>query len=68
MTTEPCAALTVRSASALNRLRWSERVVEIVNELQPDIACHAGDLADGSVAKRHPQVDPLGKVEAKFGR
>ncbi|MFF3569544.1 metallophosphoesterase [Nocardia jiangxiensis] len=60
--------LTDTHYAALNRLRWSERVVEIVNELQPDIACHAGDLADGSVAKRHPQVDPLGKVEAKFGR
>ncbi|MEV6277755.1 metallophosphoesterase [Nocardia sp. NPDC051832] len=54
--------------AALNRLRWSERVVEVVNSLQPDIACHAGDLADGSVAKRHPQVDPLGKVEAPLGR
>ncbi|MGW0245615.1 metallophosphoesterase [Nocardia goodfellowii] len=54
--------------AALNRLRWSERVVEVVNSLEPDIACHAGDLADGSVAKRHPQVDPLGKVEAPLGR
>lgn len=60
--------LTDTHYAALNRLRWSERVVEIVNELEPDIACHAGDLADGSVAKRHPQVDPLGKVEAKLGR
>ncbi|MFI9508690.1 metallophosphoesterase [Nocardia sp. NPDC052566] len=54
--------------AALNRLRWSERVVEVVNAQRPDIACHAGDLADGSVAKRHPQVDPLGKVEAPLGR
>ncbi|MGQ4615442.1 metallophosphoesterase [Nocardia sp. R7R-8] len=54
--------------AALNRLRWSERVVEVVNAQRPDIACHAGDLADGSVAKRHPQVDPLGKVEAELGR
>lgn len=54
--------------AALDRLRWSERVVEVVNEQRPDIACHAGDLADGSVAKRHAQVDPLGKVEAELGR
>ena len=54
--------------AALNRLRWSERVVEVVNALQPDIACHAGDLADGSVAKRRAQVDPLGKVSAALGR
>ncbi|GAA5085526.1 metallophosphoesterase [Nocardia iowensis] len=54
--------------AALNRLRWSEQVVEVVNAQRPDIACHAGDLADGSVEKRHPQVDPLGKVEAALGR
>ncbi|MGY5309420.1 metallophosphoesterase [Nocardia gipuzkoensis] len=54
--------------AALDRLRWSERVAEVVNAQHPDIACHAGDLADGSVAKRHAQVDPLGKVEAELGR
>ncbi len=54
--------------AALNRRRWSERVVEVVNAQRPDIACHAGDLADGSVAKRQAQVDPLGKVEAPLGR
>ncbi|MEU0499679.1 metallophosphoesterase [Nocardia sp. NPDC005998] len=54
--------------AALDRLRWSEKVVDVVNAQQPDIACHAGDLADGSVAKRHPQVDPLGKIEAPLGR
>ncbi|MFI6041178.1 metallophosphoesterase [Nocardia sp. NPDC051321] len=54
--------------AALDRLRWSEKVVAVVNEQRPDIACHAGDLADGSVAKRHSQVDPLGKVDAALGR
>ncbi|MFE9327481.1 metallophosphoesterase [Nocardia sp. NPDC052278] len=54
--------------AALDRLRWSEKVVDVVNAQQPDIACHAGDLADGSVEKRHPQVDPLGKIEAPLGR
>ncbi|MFE3258789.1 metallophosphoesterase [Nocardia sp. NPDC059091] len=54
--------------AATDRLRWSERVVEEVNALHPDIACHAGDLADGSVEKRRAQVDPLGKVEAEYGR
>ncbi|MEU7137981.1 metallophosphoesterase [Nocardia sp. NPDC046473] len=54
--------------AALDRLRWSAKVVAVVNEQRPDIACHAGDLADGSVAKRHPQVDPLGKVDAALGR
>ncbi|WP_327093699.1 metallophosphoesterase [Nocardia vinacea] len=54
--------------AALDRLRWSEKVVDVVNAQQPDIACHAGDLADGSVEKRHRQVDPLGKIEAPLGR
>jgi predicted MPP superfamily phosphohydrolase len=54
--------------AALNRLRWSEQVVDVVNAQRPDIACHAGDLADGSVAKRRSQVDPLGKVEAELGK
>ncbi|WP_327144896.1 metallophosphoesterase [Nocardia sp. NBC_01327] len=54
--------------AATDRLRWSERVVEVVNAQKPDIACHAGDLADGSVIKRRAQVDPLGKVEATLGR
>ncbi|RDI52663.1 metallophosphoesterase [Nocardia mexicana] len=54
--------------AALNRLRWSERVVEVVNEQRPDIACHAGDLADGPVVRRRPQVEPLGKVDAELGR
>ncbi|KAF0846494.1 metallophosphoesterase [Nocardia caishijiensis] len=54
--------------AALNRVRWSEKVVDVVNGLEPDIACHAGDLADGSVAKRQTQVDPLGKVVAPLGR
>lgn len=54
--------------AALNRVRWSEKVVDVVNGLEPDIACHAGDLADGSVEKRQTQVDPLGKVVAPLGR
>ncbi|MEC3914893.1 metallophosphoesterase [Nocardia sp. CDC160] len=54
--------------AATDRLRWSERVVEEVNAQRPDIACHAGDLADGSVAARRAQVDPLGKVDAEYGR
>ncbi|MBF6177750.1 metallophosphoesterase [Nocardia otitidiscaviarum] len=62
------AVVTDTHYAATDRLRWSERVVEVVNALEPDIACHAGDLADGSVEKRHAQVDPLGKVEARLGR
>ncbi|MFE5287493.1 metallophosphoesterase [Nocardia sp. NPDC056611] len=62
------AVVTDTHFAATDRLRWSERVVAEVNALRPDIACHAGDLADGSVTKRGAQVDPLGKVEAEYGR
>ncbi|MFD7845117.1 metallophosphoesterase [Nocardia sp. NPDC059764] len=62
------AVVTDTHFAATDRLRWSEKVVAEVNALRPDIACHAGDLADGSVARRGAQVDPLGKVEAEYGR
>ncbi len=52
----------------LNRLRWSERMVEAVNAQAADIVCHAGDLADGPVERRRAQVDPLGKIDAELGR
>src|SRR6201999_4196466 len=48
----------------INRRRWSERVAARVNELKPDVVCHAGDLADGTVDQRKAQVDPLGDIVA----
>ncbi|MDO3645731.1 metallophosphoesterase [Nocardia mangyaensis] len=54
--------------AALDRQRWSEDVVDVINAQKPDIVAHAGDLADGSVEQRSAQVDPLGKVDAPLGR
>ena len=51
----------------IDRTSWGEKVVARVNELEPDIVCHAGDLADGSVDKRRGQVAALGKVHAPLG-
>ncbi|HEX3784839.1 MAG TPA: metallophosphoesterase [Pseudonocardiaceae bacterium] len=48
----------------INRKRWSERVAAAVNELRPDVVCHAGDLADGTVAQRQEQVNALGDITA----
>ncbi|MFK0246343.1 metallophosphoesterase [Amycolatopsis azurea] len=62
------AIITDTHFGPLNRTRWSEKVVEVVNELDADVVAHAGDLADGSVAKRAQQVAPLGKVRAKLGK
>jgi predicted MPP superfamily phosphohydrolase len=43
-------------------------VVEAVNELDADIVCHTGDIADGTVAERREQAAPLGTVQARLAR
>ncbi|ONF67902.1 metallophosphoesterase [Amycolatopsis keratiniphila] len=62
------AIITDTHFGPLNRTKWSGKVVEVVNELDADVVAHAGDLADGTVAKRREQVAPLGKVRAKLGK
>ena len=52
----------------IDRTKWANRVVARVNELRPDIVCHAGDLADGPVVRRRRQVDQLAEVHAPLGR
>ncbi|GAA4532464.1 metallophosphoesterase [Amycolatopsis samaneae] len=62
------AVVTDTHFGPLDRTKWSERVVAAVNGLGADVVCHAGDLADGSVARRRKQVDPLAGVHAALGR
>ena len=62
------AVLTDTHYGPIDRTKWSEQVVAAVNALEADVVCHAGDLADGAVAKRRKQVDPLGGVQAALGR
>jgi predicted MPP superfamily phosphohydrolase len=52
----------------IDRTRWCGRVVDVINALDPDIVCHAGDLADGDVTRRRTQVAPLGQVRARLAR
>jgi predicted MPP superfamily phosphohydrolase len=52
----------------INRQRWSARVAATVNELAPDVVCHVGDLADGTVDQRRAQVAPLGTVRATMAK
>jgi len=52
----------------LNRTRWSTATAEAVNRLAPDIVCHAGDIADGTVAARRSQAAPLGTIRARLAR
>ncbi len=44
-----------------------ETIVEMVNELSPDIIAFTGDLADGSVAHLRKDVEPLKRMRAKYG-
>lgn len=60
--------LTDTHFGPINRAKWAREVVAKVNELDPDVVCHAGDLADGMVARRHQQVAPLGDVHASSGK
>jgi uncharacterized protein len=52
----------------IDRVRWSTRTAAAVNALKPDIVCHAGDIADGTVEERLDQAAPLGTIEAALAR
>lgn len=52
----------------INRARWSARMVARVNELEADVVCHVGDIADGTVAERRDQASPLAAVNPAAAR
>jgi predicted MPP superfamily phosphohydrolase len=52
----------------INRTRWSAGMAKAVNALAPDIVCHAGDIADGTVDQRRGQAAPLGTITARLAR
>ncbi|WP_422769731.1 metallophosphoesterase [Plantactinospora sp. WMMC1484] len=60
--------LTDTHYGPIDRAGWSARVVAAVNDLDADIVCHTGDIADGSVAQRRGQAAPLGEVRARLAR
>jgi uncharacterized protein len=60
--------LTDTHYGPIDRSRWSARVVAAVNRLEPDIVCHTGDIADGTVDARRAQAAPLGEVRATLAR
>jgi predicted MPP superfamily phosphohydrolase len=62
------ALLTDTHYGPINRARWSARVTDAVNALEPDIVCHTGDIADGTVDQRREQAAPLGLIHAKLAR
>jgi predicted MPP superfamily phosphohydrolase len=50
----------------LDRVRWSEKLAAAVNELDPDIVAHAGDIADGTAERRKDQAAALGTVHSRL--
>jgi uncharacterized protein len=52
----------------LNRERWALKTAAKVNELDPDIVCHAGDIADGTAEQRKNQAEALGIVQARLSK
>jgi len=50
----------------IDRSRWSTAVVDRVNELDADIVCHLGDIADGTVEVRRDQAQPLAGRTERF--
>jgi predicted MPP superfamily phosphohydrolase len=62
------ALLTDTHYGPIDRARWSADVVAAVNDLDADIVCHTGDIADGTVDQRRAQAAPLGTVRARLAR
>ena len=52
----------------INRARWSAAVIDTVNELDADVVCHVGDVADGTVEVRLTQAAPLADARARLAR
>jgi predicted MPP superfamily phosphohydrolase len=52
----------------IDRSRWSAKTIDRVNELDADVLCHVGDIADGSAEVREPQSRPLEHARAGLAR
>jgi uncharacterized protein len=52
----------------IDRAGWSARVAEAVNELDADVVCHAGDIADGTLDQRRAQAAPLGTMRSRLAK
>jgi len=62
------AIITDTHYGPINRARWSAAVVHKVNELDADVVCHVGDIADGTPDVRDGQAAPLASVQATSAR
>ena len=62
------AVITDTHYGPIDRSRWSAAVVDRVNDIEADVVCHVGDIADGTVDVRELQAKPLGAVRARLAR
>lgn len=52
----------------IDRAGWSARVADAVNDLDADVVCHAGDIADGTPDQRRGQAAPLGTMRSRLAK
>jgi uncharacterized protein len=62
------AVITDTHYGPIDRARWSASVVDRLNDLDADVVCHLGDIADGTADQREDQASPLAAVQAKLAR
>ncbi len=62
------AVITDTHYGPIDRARWSAAVVDRVNDLDADVVCHVGDIADGTTDIRDNQAAPLASVQATSAR
>jgi predicted MPP superfamily phosphohydrolase len=62
------AVITDTHYGPIDRARWSAAVVDRLNELDADVVCHVGDIADGTAEVREEQARPLASVRARLAR
>ncbi len=62
------AMITDTHYGPINRTRWSALVADRVNEIDADVVCHVGDIADGTVDTREQQARPLAGVRGRLAR
>jgi hypothetical protein len=62
------ALITDTHYGPIDRSRWSAGVVAVLNDLDADVVCHTGDIADGTPEQRREQSAPLGDVRARLAK
>lgn len=61
------ALVTDLHAGAVRSADFTQQVVDLVGEQQPDLVIIAGDLVDGTAARYSPELAPLADLEAPLG-